>query len=68
MKTKKESEFWKFWRSGVLGKFNLVLGSDVDREKLMANMEGLISSVSVAVCCCSYLLLKHCLNLMFSLL
>ncbi|KAG7023584.1 putative chlorophyll(ide) b reductase NYC1, chloroplastic [Cucurbita argyrosperma subsp. argyrosperma] len=49
VKTKKESEFWKFWRSGVLGKFNLVLGSDVDREKLMANMEGLISSAALQI-------------------
>ena len=54
--TKKETQFWKFLRSGVLGKVNLLLGSDFERGKLMANMEALFSSVSIAVCCSSYLI------------
>lgn len=67
VKIKKESQFWKFLRSGVLGKFNLLMGSDVDQGKLMANMEGLLSSVSIAVCWSSYLLRKPCLKFMYSL-
>ncbi|KAL0559519.1 hypothetical protein IC582_004132 [Cucumis melo] len=49
VKMKKESQFWKFLRSGVLGKFNLLMGSDVDQGKLMANMEGLLSSAAVQI-------------------
>lgn len=67
VKVKKESQFWKFLRSGVLGKFNLLLGSDVERGKLVANMEGLFSSVSVTGYWSSYLLLRLCLNLIYSL-
>lgn len=50
VKTKKEIQFWNFFRSGVLGKVNLLLGSEVERGKLMANMEDLFSSVSVTIC------------------